>query len=795
MRFKRFIILLSVFLILLLPVVWFSAPWWLSKVGALILAKQQCSDVVVDVGEIGLNKSHINRLYCKDKKGAFELELTDAEISYTISGLMHKRIEQVTLESAAIQLRPSLAASPKVIPILTTPALLLEALPLSSFHIRHIDLQRQNSAGAVLQELRGYAEYSDQGLSLVLNEDAYLKGLQLKVKMDKKNGVSAALYRGKNSILTIESTMHQTDDGISIDGIYDIKIAPLLVVLKPWLNMPDQQLKGKLHGSWKIFLLAQGSKSLLQQLNASTALELDFSLIKAESGLRGGKVNLDLIFKHGSGVWDITEKSRLSFGDKQKTTIDLSGLSGLFSRTESGWKGSVSKNSTLRVKNIFIDNMHISYANIRINTPVEIATGPKGSAKLVKAATVIATVPTLQWQGNSLSSRHLKLTILPGSILSPTGRFSAQGLRFTSATLQFPKTSISGTFAVISNQLSAKGELSAQDDRIHLSWTLNHQLARMKGVMGFSSRPVSFGADGVGLSRIIKHRGDYAIDNGSLAINGTLKWHEDKKTQQLRLSSLCELDLLNLKGHYNTTVFSGLGGKLLMTGDEIKVVMAPSKVTLNSLHAGLPITDISMSAAFTYPFDGFAKLEINQLKAEALGGQITSDKVAIDFARSSNPFLVHLQHIDAGKIAEIRDQKGLNIQGVLDGTLPFDWTQDGLKMTSGELMVPAGGLIRYLGTESVQKLASTDQATKMALDILKDFHYSQLKIGASYLPDGELKLSIKLKGKNPGYEQGRPIEFNFNIEENILKLLQALNVAGGVSNAVEKKVQKKLQKK
>ncbi len=795
MSYRRAALLCLFILLLFASLAWFAAPLWLSKGAEHILARQLCSDVIVDVDEVGWNRSHIKRLYCKDQKNTFEVDLSDAALSYNFSELIEQRIEHLRLESVVIQLRPSSDPKSDVAPILTTPALLLEALPISSFHIRHIDLQRQNSAGSVQQELKGHAEYSDQRLLLILREDAYLKGLQLKLEVDKKNGVSAALYRGKASILNMESTMHKTDDGLSIDGTTNIELAPLAEVLKPWVNMPGWQLAGNIRGSWRVSLPAQRNKPLLQQMDMSAALKLDVALNRPDSGTGSGKVHLKLKLKQGLGAWEIDEGSQIKFGEKKKMSVHVSGLSGAFARTETGWRGSVAEHSELQVKNMAIDNMRISHVNIRTSTPVEIAASPKGGMKLVKTATVTATFPTLQWQGNSLSSRHLKLTMLPGSMLSPTGRFAARGIGFTSATLRFPNSSITGTYAVTSRQVSAKGELSAQGDRIHLGWTLNHQLARAKGVLDFSSRPVPFGANGIDLSRIIKRHGDYAIDNGSLAINGRLKWQKGKKTRQVRLSTACDLELSNLKGHYKTNVFSGLAGKLLMSGDENKLVMAPSTVTLGSLHAGLPLTNISMRAAFTYPFAGLALVEINQLKADALGGQISSDKVSVDLARSSNPFLVQLKHIDAGKIAAIRGQEGLDIQGLLDGNLPFDWTRDGLKMTSGVLKSPTGGLIRYLGTESVRKLATTDQATKMVLDILNNFHYKQLNIGANYLPDGELKLSIKLKGKNPGYEQGRPIAFNFNIEENILKLLQALNMAGGISSAVEKKVQKKLQKK
>jgi len=795
MNLRRIAPLLLIGMLLFLSVLWVTAPLWISKAAEYMLARQQCNAVVIEIDQVGWHKSHIKRLYCNDQKNTFEIDVTDAVIRYNMAGLMEKRIEQVTLDSVVLHLRAFPEAKPVDTPVLITPAFLLEALPLSSFNIRHIVVQRQGSTGDVLQELRGYAHYSDQSLTLEMNEDTYLKGLQLKVEMDKKNGVSAALYQGKNAILHVESTIHQTDDGLLIDGTSDIKLAPLSIVLKPWLNMPKQYLEGTLHGAWQALLPAQSDKPLLQQLRASATLKLDFASRVPDFGSSRGKVNLDLKFKQGSGSWDITTRSQIKLGGKQKTTIDLSALSGSFALTKSGWRAAIAQKSDIQVKNIHIDDMLIPYVRIKVSSPVEIAKTSKGGMKIVQEAAIAMALPSLQWQGNMLSSRNLKLAIHRGSLLSPSGHFSASGIKFTSPTLKLPESNISGTFTLSDKQLSAKGAVIAAQNNIHLNWTLNHQRIAQKASLGFSLEPLRFGVEGFDLSRLIDHQGDYAIDNGTLDLNGRLQWQKGAKNHKDKLGAQFKLKLSNLKGHYKTNLFSGLSGELFFTGNENRLLMAPALVTLKRLYTGLPVNNISMSAAFTYPFGGLASVEINQFKAETLGGFVTSEKIAIDLARASNPFLVQIKHMDVGKAVEIRQQEGLRVKGLLDGNLPFDWTSEGLKMISGELKsTSAGGLIRYLGSESVRKFAATDKATKMALDILNNFHYKQLKLGADYRPDGELKMSIHLNGSNPGYENGRLVEFNFNIEENLLKLLQGLAMTGDISDALEKRVQKKLQR-
>ena len=146
MTFRRIIFPVLILLILLLPAIWFTAPLWLSKGTEYILAQQQCSKVMVDIKAVGWNKSHINRLYCKDQKETFEIDVRGAEISYSPTELMKKRLEHVELKSVLFKQYASVDdktdTKTAVLPMLTTPALLLEKLPLSSFNIREIHLQR-----------------------------------------------------------------------------------------------------------------------------------------------------------------------------------------------------------------------------------------------------------------------------------------------------------------------------------------------------------------------------------------------------------------------------------------------------------------------------------------------------------------------------------------------------------------------------------------------------------------------------------------------------------------------------
>ena len=72
------------------------------------------------------------------------------------------------------------------------------------------------------------------------------------------------------------------------------------------------------------------------------------------------------------------------------------------------------------------------------------------------------------------------------------------------------------------------------------------------------------------------------------------------------------------------------------------------------------------------------------------------------------------------------------------------------------------------------------------LDTLSNFHYDSLSSEVNYSSDTVLKLNTALKGRNPDYENGRSINFNLNIEEDIAALLESLRLKQDVSRRVDK---------
>jgi len=69
--------------------------------------------------------------------------------------------------------------------------------------------------------------------------------------------------------------------------------------------------------------------------------------------------------------------------------------------------------------------------------------------------------------------------------------------------------------------------------------------------------------------------------------------------------------------------------------------------------------------------------------------------------------------------------------------------------------------------------------------LLSDFQYQVLSSEVELDNDGNLLLGLSLSGKNPAQYEGRPINFNINLEQNLDPLLQSLRLSDKLVEKIE----------
>ncbi len=790
MRFVRLLAAALLFALIIATTAWFSAPWWLAQIARQELDNSGFEQVMLDIDFIDLQQIRISRLHLRQQESGLEINSVNATLSYSISGLLRQQLDSLSLETIEVFLHPVPLVQSENTLILASPALLFSRLPIGTINVDHISLRRLDENGDTLQALNGQANYRDLALELNMSETGSDQGLQAVLSLNAQGQCKAQLSRGDLEIFIAECLVTEKDSLLLMQGSMHANLAALDKLLATWVEIPEHRLTGEMQLSWLASLpTTANSERLLHELQLNAELYLDISLDKISQPL-AASLNSVFAYDRGKGTWAVADKSLLRFGQRLQSRLSFKSLTGSFNALEP-LNLSLNKGGELQLQNVHSKDMTIPKLKIKLLSLLQLSVTEASDLELEQAAKITVNTDTLTWQGKNLRSQNIDISLKPGKLTSPSGSIVINGLELlTSPSETPPALNLTADFDLSRVPLSARGVLSTTHDLLHLDWSLSHNLTNESGKLNFTLRPVQLSSATPLLARMLADSGAFGMQAGTLAGKGQLRWHARQP-----FSGKINLVLDNIKGFYQTTTFAGLNTNMELALNDQALHITAHTLSVKVLDPGLPLSNVSLDVIVNYPFDGPVSTQITTLKADALGGQISSELIDIDKGRKSNPFLIRLEHIDAGQLAEFRKQEGLTAEGSLDGNLPFDWTDTGLKMTAGKLASrDPGGLIRYLGTASLQQFAATDTATRMAMQILSDFRFKLLHIQADYQPDGQLALKIGIKGSNPGYENGRPIEFNFNIEENVLKLLQSLRMADEISERLEKKVQKKMQK-
>ncbi|MBS7724930.1 YdbH domain-containing protein [Pseudomonas lalucatii] len=136
--------------------------------------------------------------------------------------------------------------------------------------------------------------------------------------------------------------------------------------------------------------------------------------------------------------------------------------------------------------------------------------------------------------------------------------------------------------------------------------------------------------------------------------------------------------------------------------------------------------------------------------------------------------------------------EGLAGSGVLDGQLPLTLGPDGLRIAQGQLAARAPGGRLQFRSERMQALGRSNPAMQLVTQSLEDFRFTTLRSRVDYDPQGKLLLAMRLEGQNPAIEQGRPIHFNINLEEDIPTLLASLQLTDKVNEIIRRRVQQRI---
>jgi len=280
------------------------------------------------------------------------------------------------------------------------------------------------------------------------------------------------------------------------------------------------------------------------------------------------------------------------------------------------------------------------------------------------------------------------------------------------------------------------------------------------------------------------------LNNGRLNGNANLTLASDQQLPTVNV----ELIGKGLGGIYDRTALEGLDSRLSVQVDPKQLQLELNELRLAQADPGMPVGPIQLkgrySAALQTPTQG--KLHLQHAEAALMGGKLQLAPGQWSLAAESLVFPVQVQGLELEQLFILYPTEGLAGTGTLDGNLPLQIGSQGVTIEQGQLSARAPGGKLQFHSERIRALGRSNPAMQLVTQSLEDFRFSTLSSQVNYDRQGKLALAIRLEGQNPAIEQGRPIHFNINLEEDIPTLLASLQLTDKVSDIIKQRVQQRM---
>jgi hypothetical protein len=231
--------------------------------------------------------------------------------------------------------------------------------------------------------------------------------------------------------------------------------------------------------------------------------------------------------------------------------------------------------------------------------------------------------------------------------------------------------------------------------------------------------------------------------------------------------------------------FEGLAAALALAGPP---PYTPKRqiVSIGLLDVGVPLTEGLVEGSLRR--DG--ALALRRARFRFADGALEAGETVIDPRGTPGAVTLRAEGLDLASLLERVALGGLTGTGRVEGELPLTREGDALVVRGGVLRATeAGGTIRYAPEASVRSLAaSRPYDLGLAVEAFSDFRYEALEARVDGDLDAALAIGLHVRGVNPGFQGGRPVELNLNLEARLADLVRAGRASYRVPAVVEERL-------
>jgi hypothetical protein len=282
------------------------------------------------------------------------------------------------------------------------------------------------------------------------------------------------------------------------------------------------------------------------------------------------------------------------------------------------------------------------------------------------------------------------------------------------------------------------------------------------------------------------------LSRGKMDASGNLVFNLEKNTLT-RTNTSVQLD--DISGVYDTLAFQGLDGQIKASTKGNNLDVSTEKFTVANINKGFDFGPLMATGKYTAAFNKLTqgKLNLSSFSGSVMGGSLSTAAQQFDFSRATQKFKVEVKDVNLANLLKQYSPGELSGTGLLSGSVPIEINPKGIRIEQGAVAAVApGGLLQMTSTRA-NAIAKNQPSMKLVVNALEDFHYTALASQVNYDEEGKLLLAIKLEGRNPALERGRPINLNVNLEEDVPAMLASIQLSGKVSDIVKKRLQSRVR--
>jgi len=227
-----------------------------------------------------------------------------------------------------------------------------------------------------------------------------------------------------------------------------------------------------------------------------------------------------------------------------------------------------------------------------------------------------------------------------------------------------------------------------------------------------------------------------------------------------------------------------LNGVVTMVGPPGITTPPDQTIAMAAIEDALPLQDGVI--VFTLEPKGVLRLERAEWRL-AEGRLRASGRIPL--GADERTLTLTVDSLDVATLLASLAFDGLSGTGTLSGTIPLRQRGDALVVEGGHLEATTSGTLRYERPAGMDAVGTGHGQLDVLLGVLTNFRYDELSLTLSGDAAEPMAMMLHIRGRNPGYQGGRPVVFNVNVEAPLAGLVRESRSTYRVPAAIEKRLE------